>query len=382
MPNALSGVIDALGRTGWAAQVTDSRWQLVWVSAEMKRLLGCEDEKKLGYGGHVLEAYLTDVWSRTVTPESQLHQLAIDVPFMLADTPGGKEAIARMLPAEAGPFLDELEPVPVPEVWTSELDFLQEDLPPATGRVLNIRLGGTGSERVGVVRLYGSALRASLLALVGRGDEGMFERMARLIRPARRQAAILFADLQASGALARKLSSASYFSLMRGLTTAIDDVVIEHGGIVGKHAGDGVTAFFLEEDAGSVSGAAAAAVEAGRRIAHVTDTAAGEVEGAVFNVGLHWGGTLYIGQVVTGGRIEVTALGDEVNEAARIQQGARDGALLASKPLLERLDGAEAERLGLALDELTYTTLGELPGASEKALRDAGSIAVTDLRTP
>jgi class 3 adenylate cyclase len=246
---------------------------------------------------------------------------------------------------------------------------------------MNIRLGGTGSDRLGVVRLYGSALRASLLALVGRGDEGMFERMARLIRPARRQAAILFADLQASGALARRLSSASYFSLMRGLTTAIDDVVIEHDGIVGKHAGDGVTAFFLEEDAGSVSAAAAAAVEAGRRIAQVTETAAGDVEGAVFNVGLHWGGTLYIGQVVTGGRIEVTALGDEVNEAARIQQVARDGAILASKPLLERLGEQDAQRLGLSLDDLTYETLGELPGASEKALRDAGAIAVTDVRS-
>ena len=34
----------------------------------------------------------------------------------------------------------------------------------------------------------------------------------------------------------------------------------------------------------------------------------------------------------------MTALGDEVNECARIQQSARDGALLASKPLVERLD--------------------------------------------
>lgn len=381
MQGALEGVIEALDRTGWAAQLTDEQWRLVWVSAEMKRLLGCHDEQKLGFGRHVLEAYLTDVWSRTVTPESQVHQFAIDVPFMVADTPGGKEALAGLLPPEAGPFLEELEPVPVPELWTSELDFLQEDLPPATVRVMNIRLGGTGSDRLGVVRLYGSALRASLLALVGRGDEGMFERMARLIRPARRQAAILFADLQASGALARRLSSASYFSLMRGLTTAIDDVVIEHDGIVGKHAGDGVTAFFLEEDAGSVSAAAAAAVEAGRRIAQVTETAAGDVEGAVFNVGLHWGGTLYIGQVVTGGRIEVTALGDEVNEAARIQQVARDGAILASKPLLERLGEQDAQRLGLSLDDLTYETLGELPGASEKALRDAGAIAVTDVRS-
>ena len=31
--------------------------------------------------------------------------------------------------------------------------------------------------------------------------------------------------------------------------------------------------------------------------------------------GLHWGSTLYVGQIATSGRSEVTALGDEVNEA-------------------------------------------------------------------
>jgi len=57
------------------------------------------------------------------------------------------------------------------------------------------------------------------------------------------------------------------------------------------------------------------------------------------SVGVHWGGSLYMGQVVTRGRLEVTALGDEVNECARIQRAASGGAILASKGVLERLDG-------------------------------------------
>ena len=81
------------------------------------------------------------------------------------------------------------------------------------------------------------------------------------------------------------------------------------------------------------------------------------------NVGVHWGGTLYMGQVVTGGRLEVTALGDEVNECARIQQAARNGAAYASKALIERLSAADSE----------------LPGADPKAIRDAGGIAVARL---
>jgi hypothetical protein len=41
------------------------------------------------------------------------------------------------------------------------------------------------------------------------------------------------------------LASGAYFELIRELTTAIDAEVLKRQGIVGKHAGDGVTAFFL-----------------------------------------------------------------------------------------------------------------------------------------
>jgi class 3 adenylate cyclase len=84
-----------------------------------------------------------------------------------------------------------------------------------------------------------------------------------------------------------------------------------------------------------------------------------------------------MGQVVTGGRLEVTALGDEVNECARIQETARDGTVLASKPLVERLDSEHAERIGIDPDTVAYTTVAELPDVPEKAVRDAGSIPVT-----
>ena len=54
--------------------------------------------------------------------------------------------------------------------------------------------------------------------------------------------------------------------------------------------------------------------------------------------GLHWGATLYMGRILTAGRSEVTALGDEVNEAARIEASATGGRTLASKSLIERLN--------------------------------------------
>jgi class 3 adenylate cyclase len=82
---------------------------------------------------------------------------------------------------------------------------------------------------------------------------------------------------------------------------------------------------------------------------------------------------------VTGGRLEVTALGDEVNETARIQQSARDGALLASKSLLERLEPDDAAALGVEPDRIRYRALAEVEGATDKARRDAGGVAVTSI---
>src|SRR5690606_38604567 len=114
--------------------------------------------------------------------------------------------------------------------------------------------------------VYGSGLPASVMALMARGDENMFTRAAELIRPARHQAAVLFADLERSTALSRRLPSAAYFRVIRALTTAVDDVVAGRNGIVGKHVGDGVTAFCLAEHSESPSAAARNAIAAAREI--------------------------------------------------------------------------------------------------------------------
>jgi len=84
-----------------------------------------------------------------------------------------------------------------------------------------------------------------------------------------------------------------------------------------------------------------------------------------------------VGQVATRGRLEVTALGDQMNEGARIEAAAKDGSILASKDLIERLDADDAQATGLDPGAIAYIPLGELDGASDKAIRDAGTIPVT-----
>jgi class 3 adenylate cyclase len=243
-------------------------------------------------------------------------------------------------------------------------------------RNFGLRVRTDDGKPFATVYMYGANMPATLLALVAQGDRGMFERMARLAEPGRREAAVLFADIQSSGELSRHLSSAAYFRLVHELFTKLDGIVIDANGIVGKHAGDGLSAYFLAEDCDSKEGATGAAIDAAIKL---TKAAGDTGDGVTLNVGVHWGGALYMGQVVTGGRLEVTALGDEVNECARIQESARDGAVLASKPLIERLDPEHAERLGIDPDAISYVTVAELPGATEKAVRDAGLIPVTEV---
>lgn len=220
-------------------------------------------------------------------------------------------------------------------------------------------------------------------ALAGVGDLQHFERMQRVVRPARRPAAILFADLEGSSPLARRLSTASFFGLSRRLVRAIDGCIIDAGGIVGRHVADGVVAFFLAEVVGGESAAARAAITAARAVRvealQVAERSGLAAEDVVLRFGLHWGSTLYVGQMATRGRAEVTAMGDEVNETSRIEACATGGRALASKVLVERLDAADAAALGLDPARMSYVRLSDLQTANEKARRDAPAIAVCDV---
>ena len=388
MPASFVSAIEQLDRAGWAAELWSADWRLAWVSPALKAAIGEHDDERLGVGRHWVEARWAPAWLSTVTDGTRRRSVARELPMVAAETPGGVEAVLAMAGPELLAMIDDLEPAVAPPVWTYSIDFVQGSLPPVKVVATAVRLRDESGERLGTVAVYGPGLPPALVALVARGDPGMFERMARLIDPARHRTAILFADLQASAVLSRRLSSAAYFDLIRTLTTAIDNAVVKGLGIVGRHAGDGVTAFFLADDVGSASAAARATVEAGRAIGAAADAAEAQLERdhdslaadeVRMNVGVHWGGALYLGQVVTGGRLEVTALGDEVNEAARIQESARDGALLASKSLLERLEPDDAAAIGLDPDRIRYRMLAEIDGATDKARRDAGSVAVTTI---
>jgi class 3 adenylate cyclase len=203
----------------------------------------------------------------------------------------------------------------------------------------------------------------------------MFRRMADLTTPGRRSAAILFADVEGSTDRSRRLPSARYFELVSRLNAAIDEAILEEVGIIGKHAGDGVSAFFLP-----TRSARSPAPRARRSARARHREAAARLEGDWrLKIGIHWGATLYMGRIATSGRLDVTALGDEVNECARIQEAAAGGSCSPPRRCSSASTPPTPPRWTSTRPALTYALAGELPGASEKVRRDAATLAVASL---
>jgi class 3 adenylate cyclase len=169
--------------------------------------------------------------------------------------------------------------------------------------------------------------------------------------------------------------------LIRRLWTGIDALVAREKGIVGKHAGDGASAFFLVDDLGSESEAVCAAARTAREIHERSEEIFGELleSSCLIRIGIHWGSSLYIGQLVPGGRLDVTALGDPVNECARIQECADPHQTLASKALIERISADDAAAFGMDPEKIRYRLLSDIPNATDKAIAVAGAMPVATL---
>jgi len=386
----LAATARALNETGHWAEIVGPDWHQVYMTDDTRRMYGGGTELApyaLGaraYGPETVEVQMA--WRGGQFPLEMLRRaLEIWGPWMLADKAGGREELRRCVDRRLRDVVDGLEPVEL--VSAESVDFVgiyTAAGAPIPVSVVVTRLRNGAGEVAGTLFLYKPAVGMAVLTrITGIGDPRHFERIAAVTKPGRRPAAILFADLESSSSLARRMSTSAYFRLVRRLARAADQSVIDAGGLVGSHAGDGFVAFFLANHAGSESGAAAAGIRASRVINAALEgvAARSELEAAdvVVRYGLHWGANLYVGQIATGGRTEVTALGDQVNEAARIEACATGGRTLASKDLMERLGSDDAAELGIDLDRTEYTTLANLTTATEKARRDAPAIAVCEV---
>ncbi len=383
----LAEVAAALQDTGDSGWVVNRDWSVLYTTDEMRlSLAGGLEMAPIVIGEHLFGPAMLRVcteWRFGPTrPELWRELFSAFGGLVLADTPGGNDELRALVDSSLSDIVDDLTPVHVAAASGSMHGMGIRDDHIALFKALRIR-DDAGNLR-GTAMLFKPAAGMSILsAMAAERDLGHLERMFSMAQAGRRPAAILFADLEGSSALPRTLSTGSYFAVGRRIVRATDQCVVDAGGLVGRHVGDGVVAFFPVETFDSESGAARACIGAARAVREaMNDVALGSelaADDLVMRFGLHWGSTLYIGNISTTARAEVTALGDEVNEAARIETCATGGRVLASKHLIERLEPDDAASLGIDPDHVTYTQLTDLDTATDKARRDAPAIPVSEL---
>jgi class 3 adenylate cyclase len=375
-------VIAAWSEGGYWGFAVDDRWRVVAVTAELAAV--ASDQFAMGeflYGSAQTSAELRGRAGHNSIEEKRA-SFVRHGGWLLTDIPGGRDALRETVDPAVGDLVDEIGPY---EEEAFAYDARTEAFGSGVGATtVAQRVRDSSGRIVGTVYVTKPAVGMNTIGmLAGVGDLDHFARMRQLASAGRRPAAVIFADLEGSAPLAKRLPTATYLTLVRRLTRTADRCVIEAGGLVGRHAGDGVAAFFVAETMGSESAAARACITVARALQEEARAIAERhelrPEEVIVRAGLHWGATLYIGSIITVGRSEVTALGDEVNEAARIEACASGGRLLASKELVERLDSDDATALAIDPNHVVYTQLGDLDTATEKARRDAPAIAVCDL---
>lgn len=373
------------GDWGW---VVDAQWRLVYMTDEQRLSFAAGIERvPIAIGEHVfgptLVALAADWRTGPTMARSWRELLGNAGGLVLADTPGGRAELESLVDPSLADIVDGLSPSTASVVTGQQTAAaVVGEGAPVVAKILRVR--DTDGDLRGSVILYQPEVGMGILgSMAYERDLGHLDRLRAVARARRRPAAILFGDLEGSSALSRRLSTSNYFSTVRRVVRATDQCVVDAGGVVGRHVGDGVVAFFPVEVFESESAAARACVTAARDIESamkgVAERCGLPADQLSMRFGLHWGSTVYMGNISTAARSEVTALGDEVNEAARIEACASGGRTLASKPLVERLSDDDAHTLEVDPDEAVYTQLADLATATDKARRDAPAIAVCDL---
>jgi hypothetical protein len=289
-----------LNRFGAWAQLFDHEYRLVYITDDFRLSQGGYAEMipvPLGafmFGPEYVDAMLG--WSSGIgwSLDTARETFSAVGPWALADVPGGREELREKVDPRLRDLVDEL----LPDEESTSLFYLASGLifgeTPYDAKQFAERIHDPQGQVVGIMNQSMTPVGMATLGALGSiGDLGHFERMMGVTKAGRRPAAILFADLEGSSALARRLPTASYFNLGRRLARAADQCVIDSGGLVGRHVGDGVVAFFLTNTAGSESAAARGCIAAARALREaIADVAARSElapEDLVLRFGLHWG---------------------------------------------------------------------------------------------
>ena len=161
---------------------------------------------------------------------------------------------------------------------------------------------------------------------------------------------MLFVDVRGSTTLAEKMDTLEFSRLMNRFYEATIKVLVEADAFIDKLVGDEVTALFIPGFAGEEH--ARRAVEAGQALLRVTGHGKPTDPWVPVGVGIHTG-SAWVGSIAgaSGSAADFTALGDNVNIAARLASAAGQGEVLASEATINaaHLESEGLERRNLVL---------------------------------
>jgi len=160
---------------------------------------------------------------------------------------------------------------------------------------------------------------------------------------------MVFADIRGSTSLAERMSITEFKNLIDRFYQVTTEIFIRSDALIDKLVGDEVTAFFVPGMAGTDY--ASRAVHAAKEILVKTGHQDAQGPWAPVGIGVHTG-VAFVGAVGSSdGMVDVTALGDAVNTAARLASQAQAGEILVSEQTVQaaHLDAGSLEKRSLAL---------------------------------
>lgn len=297
----------------------------------------------------------------------------------------------------------------VPRVALGLLERLyNEAAPPETRMITEAFIAGDAADDEQVC-LYAVQFREGILFVYAPGDGGSEDLLTLLARrdlvirdlvrkrlPVLTHVAVLVTDLQQSTKICSELPPEEYFELINQIWSMVDPIFRRHYGTYGKHAGDGmVYYFFPQPDCSYVWNALLAAHEvreAMRRLSKEWQLRKGWTNELYLNTGLNEGQE-WLGTFQSATHVEFTVLGDTINQAARLSDFSRFGALWATKNLIGKLTVEERQQLKYGVRRKsnegqdifvasTYSTVANLIdlniGKGEK-LKDIAALPITEI---
>jgi len=155
---------------------------------------------------------------------------------------------------------------------------------------------------------------------------------------------MLFADVRGSTALSEQMSSIEFSKLINRFYVGSTKAIADADGLVEKLAGDAVAAFWGAGFAGKDY--VAKTISAAQNISRLMQR-----QNIPVGIGVHAGRAFFGAMGSSEGLVDISAIGEEVNTAARLASKAAAGEIIVSETALERahMDGNELESRKLEL---------------------------------